>query len=1149
MSARRLNDEQLAAVEALDGPVLVFAGAGSGKTTVLVERFVRALGPRPGSHEGALDPSRIVTITFTEKAAAELAERIRARLREHGRVVEARAIGGAWVSTIHGFCRRLLKLYALDAGVDPYFTVMDPVRADLLEQEAFAESVLAVTEEPMGARLLASVSTETLLSAVKRVSALLTSHGLRADELTWDACPASGPALIERSRGSLARALQGIRRSGCEKRSVASLAAECERALAELGELSFCADDPERILAAHGVLARFRFGSGRVAREVEQVVARLREEVAEVRDALALCCVEPYLEAFRSLVRAFMASYEQRCRAAGALDFDQLLAVTLETLRRSREVRAACHEAFSLVMVDEFQDTDPLQAAIVDLIAGGSLCTVGDECQSIYSFRGADLDTYREHRERMRTRGATVVELTTNYRSHPDILRFVNEVFGRRELLGDTLLPLRHGRDEPTTAFLPAQEPRVRVLAVAPGQEADAAGERVAECRLLAEELALLRDGHGVRPADMVVLLRAYTHAEEHARALREQGFAVDIAGGGGFFDRPDVRALRAFVRVIANVRDDRALIELLASSMAGLSDDGLALLAMSRRSAEPGSPLWDAVTGEPALCADDMARLARVREAVKRARSLIGARPLAELLMQAARTSGLIAAIEADPIEGERRQADVSAFARMAHDFERQGGVGPAALVRHIEALARLGERVDAGAAAPPGDSAVRIMSIHAAKGLEFPVVAVAGLGDVPRGDREAIRAVYDREARAVRVAMRLSGLPGSDEVEPPTFTRLKEAIRQAELEEEKRLLYVACTRARDVLVLSGALSTASGSEPKQTPFTWLLGDLEAQGLLAAGSRVREHAGIRLSVRSVEVDALAPCGGIAARAPDRRPTVPAGGGGAPRSEPDAPPIQAGTADVPDRLSYSDLSLWLACPRRFRAERLERLGALGPEPRSTARWFGSAVHAILQAMPPRAPFDAARAEAIARSYGLAGPDADDAIAVAVRWRESGLASRIVRMDRIAAEWPFDIVVEAGLGPFVLSGALDLYARRGVDAVIVDYKTGSPDRADATERFELQASCYALAALKDGCASVEVSFVNVGRDAPEPEVLASFRYHERDQGAVERAIASVRDRMIREGFEVPVQPDPRVCASCPANDVVCFAHRAPGFARG
>ncbi len=1141
MSRLSPNADQERAVSALRGPVLISAGAGSGKTRTLTERFVRALSDRPGEGWEAADVDDVLTITFTEKAAGELSQRVRGALRAEGRPARARELDAAWIATIHGFCARMLRRYALEAGLDPDFHVLDAVAAGRFEEEAFeraAESVLGTAD---GARLFAGYEFDQIFAACTRLARELRTRGLGADALHVP--PArSVREVFEDALELFTGAGDRVAACGDTRSSATTLVARCRAtytALSGIGASEL--DEADLGTAVWSALAMW--SAGRSTKEIREV----REELAAAHTRLiedaAACATTPYARALHSLVAAHGATFRTLKTARGGLDFDDLQLRLLRLFDERPDVLAQVRAEFRLVMVDEFQDTDGLQARLVSAVAGENLCTVGDECQAIYGFRGADVAVYRAHNDRMWRRGARRFELALNYRSHPDILTFVDALFDSEGMLRGTVMPLRHGRVEPETPVVPEGTPRVELLVVGSGDSSEAAA-RAAEADALAERLAALRDSAGVPAAHMAVLLRTYRHAATYAAALSARGFEALVAGRSRFFECAEVEMVRALVRTVANPGDEGALIALLASDAGRMSDDGL--LVLSGATDETGSVgLWRAlICARHRLDALDASRAEVVRGVVERARETAGRQSATAVLRRAIAELGVDEVLLARGAHGAQAYANVLEVVRLCRAYEAGGGAGFPGLVSHLQDRERFDRSGAAGTMAAEGAGAVRIMSIHAAKGLEFPVVAVASLGSTEVSDRGFVRVRASDDGKGVEFAARLPVQSSDGRNRSRTYRELDERNRADTVEEAKRLLYVACTRAREVLVLSGTAKLKKDPhESADAPLVWVRRAFAAElGELSAGQcRVVDIAGapVRCDVR---------CPAEAAEARDNEESVP-------RYEPPIAHVAApddAAPWVPRRLSFSDLALFDRCELRFFAERVLRTGTLDCASPDDARAFGSAVHAALQVLGESGTLAPERVRALVRAHGL--PDADRVrVAQAVDvFAGSRVGAELAAMPLVRQEWRFAVALPDGAAEFELVGSLDAYGRDGDRGLVVDYKVSDASGGDdGRARYGLQARCYALAALRDGCETLRIEFlVSKGAGpAAEPEAV-TFEYRSEERASLEAEIVQRRGRIASSDFQPLAQWCERTCAECPVAGGLCpvpVPQRGPGSA--
>ena len=1127
MTGPGLNNEQLEAALSLEGDLLINAGAGSGKTRTMVERYANALVEGRADGWSRAEVDEILAITFTDKAAGELADRLRRLLRAGGHVDAARRVDAAWVSTIHGFCSRLLRRHALEAGLDPWFTVADSVEAGVLSEEAFERVARTLIQEGApGKRLFGEYGFDPVFRAVKRTVSRLAALGWPPSALYCS--PASGAAeLVSSAIEVVNEARIGLQ--GCpESAGTAAHLGQCCATGEVLEALDHALGEVEVAEAVLGALAAYK-GPGRVSAAVREVTTPFAHHRAHLTELAADIVTRPFAETLTELTASYAAEYARLKAERSVLDFDDLQAQALRLLTVREDLKLEYRRRFRLVMVDEFQDTDELQLALIRAVSDGNLCTVGDERQSIYRFRGADIAVYRDHNASMLKRGAKAVELTYNYRSHAAILDLVNGVFAHECMFGPGLSPLRHGRSEPETPFVTEDTPRVQVV-LADRPSSAAGPSRRAEAEAVARRFGDLHREQGVAPSDMVVLLRTYTHADEYVRALRAEGLGALIVGGSRFFGLPETSMLRALLRVVANPADDLALIELLVSPMSALSDSGLFALRLSSQGERRSSCLWEALAaGVPGLSEDDAAASSRLAQSIGDARARLGAIPLSELVLRAMEETDTDLEMLSRGDEGRQAYANVLQFARMADSFEAAGGSGPAAFTAYLDAKERFGEPIAPAALTDEESPVVRIMSVHASKGLEFPVVAVAGLGDQTAADKEFVRTVR-RDSR-LEVALKLpsSWSAGDGSIASRAFASFKEADRLSQIEEAQRVFYVACTRAEQILILAGACNT--GTPPDQSsPIAWL----------------RTACGAALDVEPGEVHATDICGvpgSVEIVVPTeeldvvQREEVP---------RPSRPPCtqamrspQPGTGlRTPEKMSYSDFALFESCRMRFWAQRQLRIGSLRDSGNGPTD-FGSAVHAVLQvAGESGGVIPDGRLEAIARHFGLAAGDRGRLEDAVVGYLSSEVASQVAALPVRRFEMPFGLPL-GDPASFLLVGAIDVLASDGPNGIVVDYKSGTAGEEDELrERYMLQARCYGLAALRSGLEAVRVVFVRPEVSTPDGPQTVEFMFDATDdQGLEDEFVTRWRHIGGAQPEPLPVWVE-RHCRSCPAAGSLC-----------
>ena len=1111
MSVSVPNPEQTAAIDA-PGVVFVSAGAGTGKTTVLVERFVKAVCER------GLDVDSVLVITYTERAAGELRGRIRARLAEAGRVELARELDAAWISTIHGFCHRLLKAHPFAAGIDPRFRVLDEAQARVLQREAFEAALTEFCADGAVERLglLATYGARGLRRMLTGVHATLRAAG-RPLVLQLGLRPAL-PERLEALRDG-ARCLAEDEEAGDAARATA------RRALELLEDRTL----PERLLDLGELRAQGeRAASYEEARRgVEQ--AALDELAARDRDLL------------QELLERFDGAYAAAKQRESALDFEDLQLAARDLLRANDAVRERESWRFRSIMVDEFQDTNRLQCELVDLLAEGpegkEFFFVGDEFQSIYRFRHADVQVFRERREQ----SGGVLALTQNYRSRPEVLGAVNHLFSAE--FGEDFQPLQAAGRFPDPVFGTPVELLVTDKSSYAGTPVH---WRRAEARHIAARVRQLVDVGEATAGEIVLLFAAGTDAEWYEEELRKAGLDTYRATGRGYFGQQQVVDLLAYLRLLHNRYDDEALVTVLASPLVGLSNDALVLL----RRAAPRRPLFQPFErGLPGDLSERDRHLCRAF--LQRYERLAGAAnglSLERLCERIVSDHDYDLAVLAQ-WDGRRRYANMRKLARLARSYEDLRGRDIEGFVRFVREQEAVGAReLEAVAEEEDGD-AVRLLTIHSAKGLEFKVVIVADAGrDRNAPSPDEILCLPDG-----RFGFRVADPETGSRRPAFAYEQVREEERAAARAERLRLYYVAMTRAIDRLIVSGAIDPARAADAA-TPIGWVLSRLDARELDAAGDGplelVRDGARLLVRVDRHRPEADVPAGPAAMDeagaeegqlelfvGEELEPLPPP----APRL-PDLVPVPVPPLHRVRRLSYSALALFDRCSYRYYAERVAGMrpeDANGTVPGQTglaATEIGDAVHRLLEQVDLAAPATP-DVEAVRAWYPAVTDEELERIgAFAASYCDSELARRIAGLAGAAPERPFAFEHDGVL----LHGRLDVHWSDGRHALVLDYKTnslaeGTPEEIVEAD-YRLQRLVYALACLRGGAEEVEVVYHFLER----PDAVVSTRFSRDDVPALEAELSAAIAR-IQEGDFRPT-PSEFTCAGCPARDRVCAGPR-------
>ena len=1120
MGERAWTDEQRRAIERREGELLLDAAAGSGKTSVLVERFVESV------LADGIDVGAILTITFTEKAAAEMRERIRLRLRGLGEVEAARATEGAYISTIHGFCARLLRTHALRAGIDPRFRVLDGWEAQRMADEAFDQALEHLgREEPGALGLIAAYGPGGLRTAILATYGQLRSQGQLMPRLP----ELSDPPDIEAARERLAEA------AAAAARELGAIENPAGRIVEALGRLERCSDVVgEAGEPWPGLVAGLALPGGNGAALSTPVCQQYGAALQDFRAACEHRWAAGSHRLLDLLLHGFGSRYARCKRERSGVDFEDLELLALELVRGEAELRERLRERFARIMVDELQDTNRVQMELIDQLSSENLFMVGDAQQSIYGFRHADVELFQSRGRRLEESGARL-QLQTNFRSRPEVLAAINRLFEHE--LGEDFRPLRAGREDGSPGVA---EPRVELLVADKGADWDydglASPWRVAEARALATRLAeLVRDG--VHPGEVVLLLRAATDMRVYERALEDRGIPTYVIGGRGYWAHPQVVDIVCYLRALANPRDLEALYTVLASPLVGVSLDALVILAGASRAADR-DPWW--VLSEPEdrldeLDAADLELLRRFAAWFGPERVAAARLSVDQLIDRVLERTGYDDAVLAMP-GGQRRLANLRKLMRLGTEEISASG-DPLRDFLELVRFRSFGGADRSESEAPvegEGLGAVRLMTIHRAKGLEFPVVCVADLGRGPHGRTELMRLGDDG-----RFGLRLSQ-PGTGRSEPALEYRALGDEQVAEQAfEERRLFYVAMTRARERLILSGAAKleswpTGSGGGPIRWIGPALVPELAD---LAEQRESGEFDGV--GVRFVDSEG-----------PVEEVSLPleAAAGAADLSEPPPPPPPAAPTLAITEVSYTALEEHRRCGYRFYAERV--LGLPGVEDGDPGGVAGRSlsgaergvlVHGLLERLDFRRPTVPELGDLGA---GLSPEEGEEVLTLVRAFTSSEVCARLGRATSVRSEQGFGFLLGGERSPedtrqALIRGVFDAVAQEpGGETLVVDYKTDRLEGADPEEvvqsGYAVQRLVYALAALQAGASAVEV--VHIFLELPERPAVA--RFAREDIPDLEVRLSRLTAAMVAGRFEVTPTPHRSVCRGCPAEGGLC-----------
>ena len=1064
------NDDQIRAIET-NGNVIVSAAAGAGKTSVLTERVLRLI-------RGGASVDRMLILTFTRAAAGEMKTRIASRLEEAALTAEtdaqraylrtqAQLAAAANISTMHAFCKKVVTRHFFRVGLAPNVETMDDTESAVLRAAALQRVIGGLAEtDPETFRLLVGAldGDQKLAAALTKLNAFLSAEPdpdawlsrTEATLLDPDAFDALLKAEWEQDRGALRLAMSELEtaRDG--------LPPACEKVIGVLDELLSHARgsliQPTR--GAYGAsiamipvekrLPQYPKGFSdedkqpvkdaktsfnKLVREQIERYSVSRDELFATQEAGARVILPLF-----GLLRTYREAYTAEKRERAKLDFDDLEHLTIEILKDDR-IAAEYRERFDYVIVDEYQDSNRVQEAILSrILRPDNAFFVGDVKQSIYRFRKAEPQLFLEKCTLFNGEAGTRVDLKQNFRSSEAVIAAVNRVFEvlmQAPIAGiayDDAARLRRGSSETGGSV------ELHLFERKTETDEESASDAEAEARFVAQHIRermarpiyLSKSGETRMPAygDFAILLRSKKNASVFAETLAFAGIPCYAQLSGGYFDAIEVQLVMNVLRVLDNRRQDIPLLSVLRSPFFGFTDEELIRLRIETRNV----PLLDCLlaSGDPhvlsALAAIDAWRALSRRLSMEE---------LLETILDAAQYRERMGALPG----GVQRVRNLEALIERARTFDKSGGDGVHGFLAFMDAAAAA---ADLGASQTVTSNVVRIMTIHKSKGLEFPMVYLAGMGQ--RFNRQ------DETEPLLLHETLGAGLQFLDETgcKRRTYARhiIRGAVSDASWQEELRVLYVGMTRAKSELVMLGCLSNAENAVAS-------LPEPTLSALRKANSALRLlmlslNGFLKLNVHAKTEYA----------APEQRETLPA----LPAADP------AVLASLETALSWE-----YPLPRRTDAGAKTSVTALGEAdaesfdpPQFAASGdgvlLGTRTHALLRRLPKPSVSDETL-DALAEAVG----GLPKKYLAAVRWfADSPLYARMCRAARSEREWSFVRPISDEPGATLLQGVIDACFYEDGAWVLLDYKTdhveGDPRLHAERHRKQLTLYAEALTAL-------------------------------------------------------------------------------------
>lgn len=1118
-----LTPQQRQAIETRDVGVALSAGAGCGKTFVLTQRYLSHLEPH-GKTDASSQLGRLIAITFTERAAREMRQRIRSAVRDRLMQCEPaeekhwleilRRLDTAKISTIHSFCGSLLRAHAVEAGLDPRFSVLEPTGADVLLGELIDDRLreLLATGDADMIELTAGYD---LRGVRERIGKLLAERfHLRFEDwlplapmqlvAKWQAFHNDKirPRALARFREEPAvrKLLDEVLPQGAPQEKLAERAAIVQEILARIRH-----EEPTELDLAslrenatvQGCSAKKAWaGHEELYEDYKTCFAELRGAVDALReqftfDAQAARTAAEAALRFVRVAAPVRAHYEERKRSLGVLDFDDLLlkAHALLTDPNSKSLRERLARQTELLLVDECQDTDSLQVELILALCGGhkgreKLFHVGDSKQSIYRFRGAQPSVFQALRDETPSKGR--LPLSLNFRSEPAILDFVNGLFG--EMFAEyEPLHARRAQASPTPAveflWATAAEAKGDRNASDNGDDETGGGDdasvhqlRLIEADWIARYIRGMIDrgepivpgeknAGGLRPArfgDFALLFRALSNVGLYEAALERYGVPYYVVGGKAFYAQQEVYDLLNFLKTLDSTCDDIALAGVLRSPFFSLADETLFHLAQHDDGLAGGlfaPSLADDLMGE------ELRRASFAARTIRELRELKDRLPIAELVQEILARTSYDAIVTAEFL-GDRKLANLRKLVDMARGFDRSGIFTLAAFIEQLSTSVVEQPDEAPAAAFAEGADVVRLMSIHQSKGLEFPIVFVPDLERKRQHNRAGI--AFDSELGPV------VGAPYGEKL-PSGIDLYRQIENEQDEAESRRLFYVAVTRAADRLILSSGVNDAAEPRGEWRKVLAERFDLVTGAFLG---RVLDGCGrpdVRVVTERPEVDE----GSIAKRTrPDWQKMLQQverqRKAGATQLLPGTEPIEW-ISTARRRFSFSRISGDLLTETKADEEReLATEAALAGE--LDARMRGIVAHDVLAAWDytTSSTRRAATIDALVRRHARGAQqyvEADVADLAALvdgflrspRGAEVAQARAVHRESEFLLSWPLGKAAADGI---YFQGFIDLLYQAGDDRWhVVDYKShlvAGDDVTTTAAPYKLQLAVYALA---------------------------------------------------------------------------------------
>lgn len=1134
MADTRYTPGQEKTIKTLDKPLFVAAGAGSGKTFTLTQRIVWALKEGSGAdgkpYLSSLDQALI--ITFTNAAATEIKERVREALEKEGLHSAALQVDDAWISTIHGMCSRILKIHALDLGLDPEFEIIDDMTRNQLVNISIEEVLRELSQDESYAEFLSTYAgnRDALKSRIETLISYAQSSPVGMDAISFVG-DSSDLEVLKAELESLYGALEELKAAIAEKKPD------------EADQLQSVQSELSNKLQQHLVLSLTDFDQAfweTLGKAVKAV--RSTKEIKNVKDEAAyqlkVCSslfglIQDTSEGqcLKDVTEQVYKLFKQKKLAAGGLDNDDLLHLTAKVFEEHPEIAAVYTDKFKLVMVDEFQDTDQQQVQMIKSLSGKDaqyLTTVGDAQQSIYRFRGADVDVF--FRRQSEVSEDLQPRLVDNFRSHNEILRFVAKVCSADGMIPN-FMDLSAGREEPATPFI-AHSPRVYFEVTKFEKSGNSKpGDDATRSQLVAYQLAdrinTLMQDEKIQAKDVAILMKSVKKAQPYIEALRTFGIESVVSGASTFGEQPEVQLIGSLLQALTNMYDSyEGLFPVLSSEIFSL--DASDLLLLGTNFGENGQRITNRDIAESVVNGvcnppfEISPKLKNALEVLSNARSSLSNKRVSDVIKKVVLDAGWISRLQKMGNEGQSKIANIFAALEQIDSLQKELSIGVASVAKAFSQWCNTAKESPKVLHCST-QNAVTFMTIHASKGLEFPVVAVVGAVSGPKAGAGSEPFLHVRKDDSYQIAFSSSSkklhelYDGCHEV-PTSIDECKGLLEwrmfletqenEFEEQEQNRRLYVALTRAREAVILTSTIDlTKEGISPRYT--RKITNALFKEPPLSAGEHQFEYGGnlagcMRVVQGSGKKDEPIQVEGLELVEPfDRKPS----------EKENSQAVE--TFDLYEKIrlsvtsettydqrkgffSYSSAHQQMA--ENFKGENdLQPVaetsvvlpGTLaddGVDPTN----LGSAFHELAQIMvETQSKVDEKTIERQCFKNSVPQRAVSRVKQALELWSNSAIRQEALAHDVVIAESPFTLQVDSEYGNYV-EGAIDLlaYNKGSKDVLVVDYKTGDKglSATQIYEHHQMQANFYAYVLMQRGFTKVECAFVCVEvEEAGQPHV--------------------------------------------------------------